>query len=84
MLMSKSVIPGNKTCSQPFIITSSPVDKLISRNNGGEREIKTFIIKKNNAFIKLPVYYPQLLAFFIFSFRELPIIFKNLLLRAKC
>lgn len=50
---------------------------------GGKGEIKTFIIKKNNA-ILLSYLFNTLGVFFFSSFRELPVIFKNLLLRAKC
>lgn len=82
MLMCKNVIPGNKICSQPFIINSSPVDKLISRNNRKKGEIKNFIIKKNNSL--LLSYLFNTLSCFFFPFCELPIIFKNLFLRAKC
>ena len=79
MLMCKSVIPDNKTCSQPFIITSSPVDKLISRNNGEEREIKTFIIKKSKALLLNYLFNTHCCWDFFPLFHELPIIFKNLL-----
>ena len=80
--MCKNVILGNKICSQPSIISSSLVDKLISRNNRGKGEIKTFIIKKNNTVLLSYLFNAQ--SWFFFPFCEPLVIFKNLLLRTKC
>lgn len=83
MLMCKNVILDNEICSQLFIISSSPGDKLISRNNRGKGEIKTFMMKKNNTLL-LSYLFNTRSYFFLFSFCELLVIFKILLLRAKC